>query len=62
MVTQRDIDIWRIEAKEKIRKMYEDWRKDYLGRRMNINPGYAARNAEMNEAQDGNRRASQSDY
>ena len=32
-VTQRDIDLWRIEAQEKIRKMYQDWRKDYLGRR-----------------------------
>ena len=33
-VTQRQIDIWRVEAQERIRKMYEAWQKDYLDRRM----------------------------
>jgi len=53
VVTQRDIDIWRVEAKEKIRKMYEDWRKDYLGRRF-VDP--------KREDEDANRRTSQPDY
>ncbi len=35
-ITQRDIDIWRVEAKEMIRQMFEEWRKDYLGKRLNV--------------------------
>lgn len=34
-VTQRDIDIWRVEAKATILKLFEEWRKNYLGKRGN---------------------------
>ena len=33
-VTQRDFDIMRLEAKEKVRKLYEEWLKAYLGKRL----------------------------
>jgi len=33
MTTQRDFDIMRLEAKEKVRKLYEEWLKAYLGKR-----------------------------
>jgi hypothetical protein len=33
-VTQRDIDIWRVEAKATILKLFEEWRKNYLGKRV----------------------------
>ena len=56
MITQRKLDLWRVESQERIRKMFEEWQRDYLGNRMDINPGYAARNAAMNREQDGNRR------
>lgn len=32
-ITQRDIDIWRVESKALILKMFEEWRKNYLGKR-----------------------------
>ena len=56
MITQRKLDLWRVESQERIRKMFEEWQRDYLGKRMDINPGYAARNAAMNREQDANRR------
>jgi hypothetical protein len=34
-ITQRDIDIWRVEAKATILRLFEEWRKNYLGKRGN---------------------------
>jgi hypothetical protein len=32
-ISQRDIDIWRVEAKALIRQMMTEWLKNYLGKR-----------------------------
>lgn len=33
MITQRDLDIWRVEAQVLTRRLFEEWRRSYLGRR-----------------------------
>ena len=34
MMTERELDLARVEAKLKLQKMYEQWRADFLGRRL----------------------------
>ena len=46
-VTQRDFDIMRLEAKEKVRKLYEEWLKAYLGKRVNQEPQKEKTNANL---------------
>ena len=41
MITQRDIDLWRVEAKGLIRKMVAEWLKNYLGKRVKNVPQLA---------------------
>ena len=39
MITQRKLDLWRVESQERIRKMIEEWKRDYLGKRMREQDG-----------------------
>ena len=36
MITQRELDIAQVEAKLKADKLFEEWRKSYLGRRAEV--------------------------
>ena len=56
MNTQRELDIAQVEAKLKVEKLFEEWRKSYLGRRAEVQDadvtGYGGAESEDREAAD----------
>ena len=59
MNTQRELDIAQVEAKLKVDKLFEEWRKSYLGRRAEVQ-GDRSGNGGRPEAED--RQPAEADY
>lgn len=52
MITQRELDIAQVEAKMKADKLFEEWRKSFLGRRAEVRDATAGYAGESPEAED----------